>query len=124
MVAFGQCFASDADFVNDTGRWWKGRATIQKNHSFMHGTIDRADSTVTFPPSLYGIYKSSTLRFTSIAVRILRPDTCIAHAAWQITGDARTPEPRTGMMTIVVNNETGRWYIVALQNTETPRAVK
>jgi uncharacterized protein (TIGR02246 family) len=90
----------------------------------MHGTLDAADTTVTLPSPLYGIYKASTLKFTSISVRFVRPDSCIAHAAWQITGDARTSEPRTGMMTIVVNNESGRWYIAALQNTEIARTIK
>ena len=41
-----------------------------------------------------------------------------------MSGDARTPEPRTGMMTLVVNNESGRWYIAAVQNTEIARTVK
>jgi uncharacterized protein (TIGR02246 family) len=124
MAAFGQCFAADADFVNDTGRLWKGRTVIQKNHAFLHGTVDTQDITATMPSRVYGIYKASILTFTSITMRFVRPDNSIVHAAWQITGDARTPEPRTGMMTIVVNNESGHWYIVALQNTETPRTVK
>jgi len=28
------------------------------------------------------------------------------------------------MMTIIVNNDAGHWYITALQNTEIPRIVK
>jgi len=122
MSAFGQCFAADADFVNDTGRLWKGRTVIQKNHAFMHGAIDAAE--VTMPPLLYGICKASTFKFTTITTRFLRPDTCVAHGAWQITGDTRTAEPRSGMMTIIVNNDAGHWYITALQNTEIPRIVK
>ena len=125
MAAFGQCFAADADFVNVTAQWWKGRPAIQKNHAFMHGTIDAADTTdVTVPPRTHGMFKASTLTFTSIEVRFVRPDSGIAHAAWQMSGDARTPEPRTGLMTLVVLNESGHWHITAVHNTEINRTVR
>src|SRR4030095_8703633 len=44
MAAFGQCFAADADFVNDTGRLWKGRTVIQRStaHEAYMGYTRRA----------------------------------------------------------------------------------
>jgi len=125
MRAFGECFTADADFVNVTTQWWKGRTAIQKNHAFMHGTIDASDITdVTVPFRTHGMFKASTLTFTSIEVRFARPDVGIAHAAWRMSGDVRTPEPRNGLMTIVVTNDSGRWQIAAVQNTEVARIVK
>ena len=44
MTSFGQCFAVDADFVNVTAQWWKGRHALQKNHAYLHGTIDVSDT--------------------------------------------------------------------------------
>ena len=46
MSAFGQLFAPNADFVNVTGSWWKGRASIQQHHAYSHGTIPKADAAV------------------------------------------------------------------------------
>jgi hypothetical protein len=125
MTAFGHCFAVDADFVNVTAQWWKGRAAIQKNHAFLHGTIDVSDTTdVTVPPRSHGIFKTSTLSFASTTMRAARPDLAIARASWRMTGDTRTPEPRAGVMMVVVANDGGGWQIVAVQNTEIARTVR
>jgi ketosteroid isomerase-like protein len=125
MVAFGQCFASDADFVNVTAHWWKGRSVIQKNHAFLHGTVAVSDtSDVTVPPRSHGIFKTSTLTFNSTAMRVARPDVAIARASWQMTGDTRSPEPRSGVMMLVVVNQSDGWHILAVQNTEVARTVR
>ena len=125
MVAFGHCFATDADFVNVTAAWWKGRASIQKNHAYLLGTIDGSDrEDVTLPPQSYGIFKATTLTFKSTELRSLRPDVQIARVAWQITGDARTPQPRNGLLMIVITSSGGRSEIAAVQNTEIARPIK
>ena len=125
MTAFGQCFAGDADFVNVTAQWWKGRYALQKNHAYLHGTIDVSDTTdVTVPRRGYGIFKTSTLTFTPPAMRVARPDLAVARASWQMTGDTRTPEARSGVMMVVVTNDGGVWRIVAVHNTEIARTVK
>jgi uncharacterized protein (TIGR02246 family) len=125
MTAFGQCFAADADFVNVTAQWWKGRSAIQKNHAYLHGTVAVSDaSDVTVPPRSHGIFKTSTLTFTSTAMRLARPDLAIARASWQMTGDTRTPAPRSGVMMLVVVNQGDGWHIVAVQNTEIARTVR
>jgi ketosteroid isomerase-like protein len=125
MAAFGLCFAADADFVNVTAQWWKGRTAIEKNHAFLHGTIDVSDTAdVTVPPRSHGIFKSSTLSFSEMTMRATRPDLAIARASWRITGDTRTPEPRSGVMLVVIANAAGRWQILAVQNTEIARTVR
>src|SRR6266705_888076 len=124
MRLFGECFAPDADFVNVTGQWWKGRAALEKNHAYLHGTIDVNDTAgVTLLPRAHGIFKNSTLSFTSNEVRFARPDLAIVHATWSMTGDARTAEPRRGLMTLVVANNNGNWLIVAVHNVEIARTV-
>ncbi len=122
MEAFGRLFASDADFVNVAADWWKGRQDIQAQHALSHGTIP-AD-TLSVPMQYYGIFKSSTFRFTQIDVRFLRKDVAVAHASWDLLGDTRTPNPRHGLMTFVFSRQGGAWLIDAAQNTEINRTVK
>jgi len=125
MEAFGHLFAPDADFINVVGDRWKGRAAIQKNHAYVHGVIPASDRTdVTAPTEAYGVFKKSTLTFTSIDVRFLREDIALAHARWRLTGHgtsgpARTTEPRTGIMTFVLARTGTAWEVETAQNTET-----
>ena len=122
MEAFGRLFAPDADFVNVAGDWWKGRQAIQLHHAYSHGTIP-AD-TPGQPLLYFGIFKTSTLRFTQIDVRFLRKDVAVAHASCELLGVARTPNPRHGLITFVLTWQDGAWLIAAAQNTEINRTVK
>jgi ketosteroid isomerase-like protein len=122
MDAFGRLFAPDADFVNVVGDWWKGRQAIQMRHAYSHGTI-LADAQGE-PLPYYGIFKTSTLRFTEIDVRFLRKDVAVAHASCELLGDARTPNPRRCLITFVLARQDGAWLIAAAQNTEINRTVK
>ena len=70
------------------------------------------------------MFKNSTMNFDSIVIRFVRPDVAIAHVVWRLTGDARTPDPRTGMFTFVVLRNDGKWQITAAQNTEINRTVR
>lgn len=123
MVAFGNLFALDADFVNVQGRRWVGRQEIQRRHAWSHGAIppnpipgeDRAH---------YGIFKHSTMTFDHIDVRFLRKDVAVAHVNWQLVADARTPKPRNGVLTFVLTHQNGGWLIAVAQNTEIERTVK
>lgn len=124
MKAFGQIFATDADFVNVTGVWWKGRAEIELHHAYSHGTIGKSEAAALDPRLLYyGIFGHSTMVFASMTVRLARPDLAIAHVSWRLTGDSRTTLARTGVLTFVLAPTNGRWLIVAAQNTEIHRAV-
>jgi uncharacterized protein (TIGR02246 family) len=121
MEAFGKLFAPDADFVNVAADWWKGRQEIQMRHAYSHGTIP-ADAQGE-QPRYYGIFKTSTLRFTQVDVRFLRSDVAVAHASAELLGDARTSNPRHTLLTIVLTRQDGRWLIAAAQNTESNRVV-
>jgi uncharacterized protein (TIGR02246 family) len=121
MEAFGKLFATDADFVNVAGDRWKGRHDIQMQHAYSHGTIP-ADTQGSEAFRYYGIFKSSTLRFTQMDVRFLQKDIAVAHASWELLGDARSPS-RQGLFIFVLSRQDARWLIAAAQNTEIHRTV-
>jgi ketosteroid isomerase-like protein len=122
MEAFGKLFTPDADFVNVAGAWWQGREAIQMHHAYSHGTIP-AD-TQGEPLPYYGIFKTSTLRFTQMDVRFLRKDVAVVHVSMELLGDTRTPNPRHSTATFVLTRHDGKWLIAAAQNTEINRTVK
>ena len=126
MVAFGKLFAPEAEFVNVRGRLWTGREAIQINHAWSHGTIpantkgfESADE-----QAHYGIFKNSTMRFPQIEVRLLRDDIAVAHVNWELFGDARTKDPRRGVLVFVLSRQGNNWLIDVAQNTEIARKVK
>ena len=121
MEAFGKFFAPDADYVNVAGKWTKGRQAIQTNHAYLHGTIPVETPGINIPRERYGIFKTTTIRPTQIDVRFLRKDVAVAHESWEMLGDARSPRPRTGFVTLVLIQERGIWLIAAVQDTETSR---
>jgi len=121
MEAFGRLFAPDADFVNVAGDWWKGRDAIQERHAYAHGTIPV--DTPGDQPRYYGIFKSTTLRFTQTDVRFLRKDVAVVHVSMELLGDSRTPNPRHTTATFVLTRQDGGWLIAAAQNTEIDRTV-
>jgi ketosteroid isomerase-like protein len=125
MDAFGKLFAADADFVNVAAIRWQGRQAIQMAHAYAHGTIPADSPGFGSEDQLhYGIFRNSTLRFTQIDVRFLRKDVAVAHASAELLGDARTPNPRHTLLTLVLTRENGEWLIAVAQNTEINRTVK
>jgi uncharacterized protein (TIGR02246 family) len=96
--AFASQFAEDASFVNVTGTIWIGSKDIEEQ-------IGNAAA-----------FKSSHAEIKPESVRFLRPDVALMHATWTITEDPRSPQPRSYLMTMVVNKRNGRWFIVAAQN--------
>lgn len=124
MEAFGKLFAPDADFVNVGGSWWKGRKEIQMKHAWSHGAIPRDTPGFDKADPHYGIFKSSTMKFSDIEARFLRKDVAIARVRWKLLGDTRTSNARRGMLIFVITREKGGWLIAAAQNTEINRTVK
>ena len=120
MRAFGQLFAADADFVNVTGSWWQGRAAIERNHAYRHGTI-AATATATAPVRNHGIFGTTTTTLDSIDVRLLAPTVATARVSWSIRKNVRTAAVRTGLFLFVVKKVRGPWHIAAAQNTEVNR---
>lgn len=123
MVAFGKLFAADADFVNVGGYWMKGRKDIQLQHSYAHGTIPE-NAIRGGNPAHYGIFKTSTMKFTHIDIRFLRKGVAVAHVSWELLGDTRTSNPRHGVLTFVLTHQNDGWLIAVAQNTEINRVVK
>lgn len=125
MQAFGRCFASDADFVNVNTRWWQGREALERNHAYMHGVLAVDDKRgITVPERAHGMFKDTVIAFTNSHTRYLNDDVALVHAAWEITGDPRSPETRKGLMLIVLTREQGQWQIESVQNTELNRTVR
>jgi ketosteroid isomerase-like protein len=125
LDAFGKLFAPDADFVNVAGLLWTGRQSIQTQHAYTHGAIP-ADSPGFSDEDrpYYGIFKNSTLTFDQVDIRFLKKDVAIAHVKWQLVGDARTQNPRLGVLLFVLTRLKAGWLIATAQNTEISRSVK
>ena len=105
MKAWANLFTEDADFVNVTGRWWKGRAEIQRQHVDAHAVM----------------FRDSTLKIDEVAIRFLKPDVALVHVRWNTVGDKTADgsprPPRTGIFTQVLVEQKGRWLVAGSQNT-------
>ncbi|HJU09010.1 MAG TPA: SgcJ/EcaC family oxidoreductase [Rhodanobacteraceae bacterium] len=103
-AAYSALFTPDCDVINISGWWWKSRAEMQQK-------LTRAFSTV---------FAHSTLSFTDVQVKFLKPDVAVAHASWKMSG-ARMPPgmpaPDQGIQTLVMTRHHGKWLIAEFQNT-------
>ena len=124
MEAFGNLFSPDADFVNVTGIHMKGRDEIQSHHAWSHGAIPESTHVPQTEPKNYGIFKNSTMKFDIADVRFLGNDVALVHVNWQLSGDARSSTPRSGIFLFVLNRGKQGWEIATAQNTEINRTVK
>jgi len=109
MDAYAAQFTADADFVNVVGMHWRGRHEIGSRHAEIHQTI----------------FRHSQLQQLGHSLQFINPDTAVAHLEWRMTGhdtkhlnDWRTPEVRTGVMTIVLVRSGDTWRIRAAHNTD------
>jgi len=106
MEAFAQLFASDAEFVNVVGLWWKGRAEIKQAHEFTHATM----------------FKNSRLTILETSVRFPSPRFAIARAKWHLEGhvgpEGQALPPRSGLLVNVLASNSGSWAIIDSQNTD------
>ncbi len=105
--ALANLYTDDADFVNVIGLWWRGRNEIQNEHAKLHE----------------GRMKTTTVTTASPVIRMLSPKVAIAHARWELRGDAGAPgwkvgEVRRGILTHVLVKRDGVWRITATQNTD------
>ena len=73
------------------------------------------------------VFRESVLTITDVHVKFPAPEMAIAHVRWTMVG-AHTPEalpkPQQGIQTQLLQKQSGKWLIVAFQNTnalpETP----
>lgn len=106
IVAFGDLFAPDAEFVNVVGMWWKGREEIRRAHELTHATL----------------FRNSRLTISSVAIRCPREDLAIARARWILEGHV-SPEgaalpTRTGILLNILARDASGWSIIDSQNTD------
>jgi uncharacterized protein (TIGR02246 family) len=106
MQAFAALYAEDADFVNVYGLWWKGRDEIRVAHEETHVSL----------------FSRSHLAHDFHEVRMLTPDLAICRTTWRLTGvcdrSLRPMPDRRGRLMHVLQRRSGRWQIVATQNTD------
>jgi uncharacterized protein (TIGR02246 family) len=110
--------ALDVDFVTVGADWLHGRPDFEVYHSRLLSTR----------------FKDAQLTVGEVKVRFLRPDLAVLHWSWTVAGDRNedmTPRPpRTGLMTMIVENKGTKnllteathkdrdWLVEAAQNTD------
>jgi uncharacterized protein (TIGR02246 family) len=113
MDGLASLMAEDVDFVTVVGArgWEKGRKEFKEGHAEVHKTM----------------FKDSVLTIKETHVKFIRPDIAIAHVLWETKGDVvpdrKAGEPREGIFTWIVEKRSGKWLIIASQNTENKRPV-
>lgn len=103
-TAYSALFTPDCDVVNVAGWWWKSSAEMQQKLAREFATI----------------FAHSTLTFTDVQVKFLKPDIAVAHARWSMTGEEMPPgmpRPDQGIQTLVMTKHAGKWLIAEFQNT-------
>ena len=106
MKAFSELFATDAEFVNVVGLWWKGREEIKAAHEFTHQTL----------------FKNSRLTIAEVFTRFPLPKIAITRCRWNLEGHvtpdgAPLPE-RNGILLNVLLQDKNTWLIIDSQNTD------
>jgi uncharacterized protein (TIGR02246 family) len=98
-----ESLVDDAQFVTVNGAWTKTRQEFRDLMRRLHG------------PS--GPFRVSTREAPEMHVRFLGPDVAVMHTRFHIRGDVDEAE-RTSIGTRVVRKLDGRWWTVAVQNTD------
>jgi len=93
----------DANFVTVNGAWTRTRADFRELMRRLHGPD--------------GPFRVSTRETPEMHVRFLGPDVAVAYTRFHIYGDVDEKE-RTSIGTRVVRKRDGRWWTVAVQNTD------
>jgi uncharacterized protein (TIGR02246 family) len=106
LVAMGELYRSDADFVNIFGGYLRGRDEIVREHTERHK----------------GMFAAARMATTAPAIRSLTPTLALARVGWTmrgITGPDGKPAPdREGLLLHVLERAGGEWAIITSQNTE------
>lgn len=107
MARFAACFATDADFVNVTGAWWRGRAEIEEKHAASHADM----------------FKNSTMQVQLASFKEIGASIGLMHITWRLEGHAesgprRTTDPRRGVWSWTVREHQSRLEIISSHNTD------
>src|ERR1700730_18238359 len=101
--AMVESLVDDAQFITVNGAWTKTREGFRDLMRRLHGGN--------------GPFRSSTRETPEMHVRFLAPDVAVMHTRFHIYGDVDEAE-RTSIGTRVVHKLDGRWWTVAVQNTD------
>jgi uncharacterized protein (TIGR02246 family) len=106
-AAFGEPFASDADFVNIRAEHFRGREAIANGHSAIFRTI----------------YAGSSNRLTVDSLRLLRPDVALAHVTAVLDAPSGPLAGRhAALFSAVLTKGSSGWEIASFHNTLAPPA--
>ncbi|ESY66463.1 MULTISPECIES: SgcJ/EcaC family oxidoreductase [Mesorhizobium] len=111
MDEFASLFASDANFVNVVGVWWKNRSGIEAAHRATHDTM----------------FRDSRLEGDVSSVVELAQGLASIHHSWTLTG-ASAPDGtpigiRKGILLLIVQEGRSGWRIKVAQNTDIVPAI-
>ena len=106
MHALGDLFADDADFIDVSGNWFKGRAAFEQVLAERHRSV----------------FAGSRFTRKDTAVRQVSPGLAVVHAVIELAGatgpGGQLLAPALGVMSYVMEREgPDRWRILAFQNT-------
>ena len=105
--AFGEPFASDADFVNIRAEHFRGREAIANGHSAIFRTI----------------YAGSRNRLTVDSLRLLRPGVALVHVTAVLDVPSGPLAGRhTALFSAVLTQGSSGWEIASFHNTLAPPA--
>ena len=105
--AFGEPFASDADFVNIRAEHFRGREAIANGHSAIFRTI----------------YAGSSNRLTVDSLRLLRPGVALVHVTAVLDVPSGPLAGRhTALFSAVLTQGSSGWEIASFHNTLAPPA--
>ncbi len=103
---FASLFASDANFVNVVGVWWKNRSEIEAAHRATHETI----------------FRNSRLEGDVLSVVELAPGLASVHYIWTLTGasapDGSPAGDRKGILLLIAKEGRSGGRIKVAQNTD------
>ena len=106
MNALGDLFADNADFIDVSGNWFKGRAAFEQVLAERHRSV----------------FQESRFTRKDVAVRRVSPGLAIVHAVIELAGatslNGQPLTPALGVMSYVMEQQDpNRWRILAFQNT-------
>lgn len=109
LVAMGDLYLANADFVNIFGGHLHGRDEIVREHVARHEVM----------------FAHARMTSEAPTVRLLSPTLAIARVTWTMTGitapDGEGTTDRAGLMLHVLEKLDDAWWIVTTQNTELSR---
>jgi len=106
LVAMGELYLADADFVNIFGGHLRGRDEIVREHAARHEVM----------------FARARMSSAAPTIRMVTPTLALARVEWTMTGitgpDGEPSADRAGLMLHVLERIDSAWWIVTTQNTE------